>query len=56
MIKQQEQLREHDDREFQRLLTKECDLSQSRDDALLEIGYGPGYWLCEMARAYPLAQ
>ena len=55
MIKQQEQLREHDDREFQRLLTKECDLSQAHD-ALLEIGYGPGYWLCEMARAYPLAQ
>jgi hypothetical protein len=55
VIERQEQFHEHDDLEFQRLLTKECDLSQAHD-ALLAIGYGPGYWLCEMARAYPLAQ
>lgn len=59
MIEQQEQ----DDLEFQRLLTqeigdllpaaltRECDLSQAHE--VLEIGCGPGYWLCEMARAYP---
>ena len=59
VIEQQEQ----DDLEFQRLLTQEigdllptaltrkCDLSQAH--AVLEIGCGPGYWLCEMARAYP---
>jgi predicted O-methyltransferase YrrM len=63
VIKQQEQFHEHDDLEFQRLLTQEigellptaltraCDLSQAH--AVLEIGCGPGYWLCEMARAYP---
>ncbi len=63
MIEQQEQFHEQDDLEFQRLLTqeigdllpatltRECDLSQAH--AVLEIGCGPGYRLCEMARAYP---
>ncbi len=63
MIERQEQFHEQDDLEFQRLLTqeigdllpaaltRECDLSRAH--AVLEIGCGPGYWLCEMARAYP---
>ncbi len=63
MIERQEQFHEHDDLEFQRLLTQEIgellpaaltwgyDLLQAH--AVLEIGCGPGYWLCAMARAYP---
>jgi len=63
VIERQQQFHEHDDLEFQRLLTqeigdllpaaltRECDLPQAY--AVLEIGCGPGYWLCEMARAYP---